>query len=84
MGQHHSKQRNAQFAFLYGRFNDTQVRWSILEEEAFAILATAEKMQWILATAQGFVLFTYHKNLIFMFDPLSVQPDLSTSSGKEV
>ncbi len=80
MGLHH----NAQFAFLCGRFNDTQFRWSILEDEAFAILATVEKMHWILATAPGFVLFTDHKNQIFMFDPLSVQPDLSASSEKEV
>ncbi len=41
-------------------------------------------MYWILATPQGFDLSTDQNNLIFMFDPLSVQPDLSLSSEKKV
>jgi len=71
-------------AFLSGRFDATQLRWSILEKEAFAIMATTERMHWILSDAQGFDIFTDHNNLVFIFDPLSVLRDISISSLKKV
>lgn len=47
-------------------------------------MATLDRMHWILATPCGFDLFTDHNNLIFIFDPLSIVPDLSQSSLKKV
>ena len=37
-------------------------------------------MHWIVANPDGFDLYTDHNNLIFLFDPLSVVPDLSATS----
>lgn len=37
-------------------------------------------MQWLAATLTGFDLHRDHNNLIFLFDPLSVVPDLSQTS----
>lgn len=80
----HADQRHEPLAFLSGRFSDCQYRWSILEKEAYAILATMDRMHWVLASPCGFDLYTDHNNLIFIFDPLSIVPDLSQSSLKKV
>lgn len=60
------------------------MRWSILEKEAFAIMATLERPHWMAATPDGFDLYTNHHNLIFIFDPLSLLPDLSASVNRKV
>ena len=41
-------------------------------------------MHWIAATPSGFDLYTDHNNLIFLFDPLSVVPDLSQTTLRKV
>lgn len=38
----------------------------------------------MVATPAGFDLYTDHNNLIFIFDPLSLMPDLSLSSVRKV
>ena len=78
------KQRHEPLAFLSGRFDDTEMRWAIIEKEAYAVKASCERMRWLLGTPDGFNLYTDHNNLIFIFDPLSLVPDLSASSVKKV
>ena len=83
IGKEHIAQNHEPLAFLSGRFNNTQLRWYILEKESFATLASLQKIHWMCATSQGFDLFTDHNNLIFLFNQLSVAPDLSLSSLKK-
>lgn len=46
-------------------------------------MATVDIMHWVPMTTDGFDLFTDQHNLIFLFDLISVVPDLSpTSLGK--
>jgi len=80
----HNEKRHQPLAFLSGKFDATQLRWSTLEKEAYAIMATTERMHWILSDSAGFDIFTDHNNLVFMFDPLSVLRDISLSSLKKV
>ena len=80
----HAEQDHAPLAFLSGRFNATQLGWSVLEKEAYAVLTTLDRMHWIVATTDGFDLYTDHNNLIFLFDPLSVVPDLSATTLRKV
>lgn len=47
-------------------------------------MATVQRIHWVLATNDGLYLFTDHKNLIFLFDPLAVVTDLSQSSLRKV
>lgn len=47
-------------------------------------MATVDRMHWLLATPDGFDLFTDHHNLIFLFDPLTVLLDLSQTSLRKV
>lgn len=80
----HVDQRHQPLSFLSGHFTGPQLGWSTLEKEAFAIMATVERMHWLLATTDGFDLYTDHHNLIFLFDPLAVVPDLSQTSLRKV
>ena len=80
----HVDQRHQPLSFLSGHFTGSELGWSILEKEAYAIMATVERMHWLLATPSGFDLFTDHHNLIFIFDPVAVMPDLSQSSVRKV
>lgn len=80
----HVEQKHDALAFISGRFNTTQLGWAIVEREPYAVMATPDRMHWIAAKPDGFDLFTDHNNLIFLFDPLSVMPDLSQTSVLKV
>lgn len=47
-------------------------------------MTTLDRTHWIAATPDGFDLYTDHNKLIFLFDPLSVVPDLSATSTRKV
>lgn len=80
----HKEQRHSPISFLSGKFDATQLGWSTLEKEAFAVMNTLDKMHWVVCTTEGFDLYTDHNNLIFLFDPLAVVPDLSQTSLRKV
>lgn len=84
ISQPNKTQRHSPIAFLSGRFDKTQLGWSVLEKEAYAVMSTLDRMHWIVATPDGFDLYTDHNNLIFLFDPISVFPDMSQSSLRKV
>lgn len=73
-------QRHAPLVLLSGRFNGTQLGHATLEKEGFAFMATLERVHWLVFTQEEFDLFTDHSNLIFIFDPMSVCPDLSKTT----
>ena len=77
-------QNHEPLAFLSSRFDSTQLGWATMEKEAFAVLATLGRMHWIVATPEGFDLYTDHNNLIFLFDPLFVVADLSQGTLRKV
>lgn len=80
----YADQRHEPMCFLSSSFTNAELRWATIEKEAYAIMATVQRMHWLLATADGFDLYTDHKNLIFLFDPLSVATDLSQSTIRKV
>lgn len=80
---HHGK-RHEPLSFLSGRFTDTQSRLPTFEKEAYSVMATIERMHWLVSCPEGFDLFTDHINLVFIFDPLSLVPDLSQASTRKV
>lgn len=80
----HVDQSHEPLAFHSGRFTDTQVGWSTLEKEAFAVLATLERSHWLVSCSDGFDLYTDHNNLIFIFDPLAFIPDLGQAAMRKV
>lgn len=48
------------------------------------MIETLERMDWVVATPDGFDLYADHNNLIFMLDPLSTVPDLSQTYLRKV
>lgn len=40
-------------------------------------MSTIQRIHWLLASSEVLDLYTDHHNLIFLFNPLAVQPDLS-------
>lgn len=55
--------------FLSGIVNATQLAQSILEKEAFYILASLDQKHWIFDTPIVLDLCSDHNSLIFLFDP---------------
>jgi hypothetical protein len=64
-----AEQRHEPLAFLSGSFTRAMSRWSIVEKESFAILASCEILDWLLIRPEGFSLLTGHNNLIYVFNP---------------
>ena len=58
-------------AFLSGSFTGSELNWGMIEKEAFPIIEALDKLRHFLLNDDGFVLFTDHRNLIFIFDPTS-------------
>ncbi len=58
--------------FLSGTFTGAAERWAIIEKEAFALVESVKRTDYMLHRPRGFHLFTDHKNLRYIFNPDSV------------
>lgn len=76
--QHHSP-----LASLSGRFDKMQLCCSNIEKEAYTVMATVNRMNWLLADRQGFDLYTDHNNHIYIFDPTSFIADISQTTPRK-
>ncbi|KAE9213171.1 hypothetical protein PF004_g15421 [Phytophthora fragariae] len=63
------KQNHRPLAFRSGRFAGASGRWAIIEKEAFAIVESTRRLEYLLLRPRGFHLYTDHRNLVYMFDP---------------
>jgi RNase H-like domain found in reverse transcriptase len=52
------EQNHSPLAFLFGSFKNAASRWPIVEKEAFAIVETVCRMEYLLMRPGGFHLFT--------------------------
>ncbi|KAK1929994.1 Transposon Tf2-8 polyprotein [Phytophthora citrophthora] len=57
---------------LSGSFSGAAQRWAIVEKEAYAIVETCRRADYLLYRQDGFDLFTDHRNLRYILDPQSV------------
>ena len=65
-------QAHEPLAFLGGRFTGAQLRWPIVEKEAYAIICACERLDYLLLRSKGFLIFTDHRNLMYIFAPATV------------
>ncbi|KAH9108632.1 hypothetical protein AeMF1_016210 [Aphanomyces euteiches] len=72
-----SEQRHEPLVFLSGAFRGASERWSIVEKEAFAVVKSCKRLGYLLIRPSGFRLFTDHRNLVYMFNPLGVSPNMA-------
>jgi RNase H-like domain found in reverse transcriptase/Integrase zinc binding domain len=77
----HENQKHEPLAFLSGSFAGPPYRWAIVRKEAYAVLATCDRMDWLLNTSEGFSLFTDHRNLTYCFDPYGTNPNMSKQTA---
>lgn len=69
-----SAQQHDPLAFLGSRFNPTQENWTTFEQEAFAIVETFKRLDYLFACDPCIRIFTDHRNLLFTFNPYAVEP----------
>ena len=69
-----SKAKLCPLAFLSGSFTDSSLRWSTPEKEAYEIIAFVTRLDYILQRPEGFMMFTYHENFVFMLKPIQINP----------
>ena len=63
-------QRHEPLHFLGGQFKDSSKHWAIIEKEAFAIVESCTRLDYLLQRPAGFRIYADHRNLVFLFDPL--------------
>lgn len=69
-------QSHQPLAFLSGTFSDREEHWSTYEKEAFAVVQAFKKLDYLLACDTSTRVFTDHRNLLFTFNPISMEPSL--------
>jgi hypothetical protein len=55
--------------FLGGKFTKNKLNWSVCEKEAYAIVESCLRLEYLLLRPSGFKIFTDHRNLLYIFDP---------------
>ncbi|KAE9073862.1 hypothetical protein PF010_g24905 [Phytophthora fragariae] len=65
------EQHHRPLAFLSGRFVGAAARWPTIEKEAFAIIESTHRLEYLLLRPKGYRLFTDHRNLVYIFDPFA-------------
>lgn len=59
-------EEHALLMFLSGSFAGVQLHWSIVEKEAYAIVATCNKADYLLHRPEKFHLYTDHRRLCYL------------------
>lgn len=77
--QHHEL-----LAFLFGSFKGSPLRWSTIDKEFFFIIESVTRQDHMLGAPKGFSLFTDHKNLTYIFDPVSMRSNTPKNSINRV
>ena len=53
--------------FLGGMFRGSALNWPIIEKEAFAIMESVDRLDYLLQRPRGFRILCDHRNLIYIF-----------------
>lgn len=69
------EQQHEPLAFLGGKFSGAQKNWSTFEKEAYAVVQTFKRMDYLLWGAKQTHVYTDHKNLLYVFAPLALRPN---------
>lgn len=67
-----SEQKHERLMMLSGTFSGSAQRWEIVEKEAYAIIETCRRADYLFHRPDGLALFTDHRNLRYIFDPHGV------------
>ena len=70
------KQKHEPLAFLGAAFKGAEEFWTTLEKEAYPIYMVFKKLDYMLLAEENTHLYTDHRNLLFVFNPLALDPAL--------
>ncbi|KAH9128004.1 hypothetical protein LEN26_009174 [Aphanomyces euteiches] len=79
-----AQQRHCPLAFLSGRFVDAASRWPIPDKEAFAIVESCKRLEYLLLRPGGFVIYTDHRNLTYMFNPMATDSSMQRHQADRI
>jgi hypothetical protein len=71
------QQQHGPLAFLSGRFTGASSRWATIEKEAYAIVESTRRLEYLLLRPRGFRLYTDHRNLVYIFNPRGVDSTMA-------
>ena len=66
------QQKHEPLGFCGHKFSGSQLHWSIVEKEGFAVVDALHKLDYLLMNDRPFKLFVDHKNLLQIFSPTAV------------
>jgi transposase InsO family protein len=72
----HAERDHQPLAFLSGCFRGASCNWSVIEKEAFALIRALTTTDYFCQTENGVVIYTDHRNLVYLFDPLGAEPGM--------
>ena len=78
------QQNHQPLAFVSGRFTGTQKNWTVIEKEAFPIIDTIARYQYLFGRVNGFRIFSDHRNLSFIFNPHGTSSTLSRTTAAKI
>ena len=70
------EQQHDPIAILGSEFKKAQSDWTTFEKEGYAIFQTFMKMDYLLQAQKQTHVYTDHRNLLFVFAPLALEPAL--------
>lgn len=69
------EQKHEPMALLGRRFAGVQRNWTTYEKEAYAIVQTFDRMDYLFWGPQPVHVFTDHRNLLYVFAPFALRPN---------
>lgn len=70
-------------AFLSGAFNDAAASWSSPEKEAFAVLESMSRLDYLVTGSETHI-YTDHSSRLFIFDPLGRSPGMNKATANKL
>ena len=70
-------------SFLSGSFSSHSKNWSIVEKEAFAVVESMIRLEYLTSMKEVYV-FTDHSNLLYIFDPYGRNPGISKQAANKL
>jgi len=83
MGSTVEDQSHEPLSFLSGAFTGASANWSIVEKEAFSIVESMARLEYLIA-GKEISLFTDHANLIYIFDPVGQNPGIARHTANKL
>ena len=76
LAKDHEEQKHSPMGFLGSEFKGSELNWSTIEKEGFAIFSVFKKMDYLLMGSDETHVYTDHRNLLFVFHPTAIEPGL--------